>query len=131
MLQSVMRTLVPILYALLIRFGLGDIGVDDATVQAVATLAATGLVYVVLRVAERYRREIGVLLGWIGAPKYDDTAVKGEVVSSRAELDDALAALRDDLGSVVEDKVTAALTKATAPKTTGRKATVKASTKSV
>lgn len=79
--ESVLRTIVPIVYALLIKAGLGQIGVDDATVQSLAALLATGLLYVALRVAERYRKEIGWLLGWAKQPVY----VKGEVVRKQIE----------------------------------------------
>ena len=57
--ESVLRTLVPIVYALLIKAGFASLGVDDVTLQAVAALIVTGILYVALRIGERYKKEIG------------------------------------------------------------------------
>lgn len=79
--ESVLRTIVPIVYALLLKIGFDKIGVDDAVLQDLATLVAAGLLYVALRVGERYKKEVGWLLGYAKQPVY----VKGEVVRKKME----------------------------------------------
>lgn len=72
---AIIRTLVPILYALLIRAGLGEIGVDDTVLQEFVTLVVTGLVYTAIRFAEAHKAQFGWLLGYAAQPVY----VKGDV----------------------------------------------------
>lgn len=69
--ESILRTLVPIVYALLIKAGLDKIGVDDALVQSLAALIVTAALYVGVRVLERVRSSRwGWLLGYPSAPAY-------------------------------------------------------------
>lgn len=68
--ESVLRTLVPIIYALLIKAGFASLGVDDVTLQALAALIVTGILYVGLRIGERYKSQIGWLLGYAAQPTY-------------------------------------------------------------
>lgn len=69
--ESILRTLVPIVYALLIKAGLDRLGIEDALVQSLATLIVTGALYVGLRVLERVRSSSwGWLLGYPSAPAY-------------------------------------------------------------
>ena len=69
--ESVLRTLVPIIYALLIKAGLAEVGVDDTTLQSIAAAAAAGLISVALRVLERARgSRWGWLLGYPAQPQY-------------------------------------------------------------
>lgn len=70
--ESVLRTLVPILYALLIKAGLDQLGLDDVVLQQLATLLATGLLYVALRLLERHQKAVGWLLGYAKQPVYID-----------------------------------------------------------
>lgn len=71
--ESLLRTLVPIIYALLLKAGFAKLGVDDATVQSAAALLAAGLLYLGLRVLERVRSSRwGWLLGYPVAPVYKD-----------------------------------------------------------
>lgn len=69
--ESVLRTVVPILYALLVRYGVVNwLGVDDATAQTLITMAVSGLIYVGLRFAETHQAAFGWLLGYASQPKY-------------------------------------------------------------
>lgn len=68
--ESILRTLVPIIYALLLKAGLDGLGVDDAVIQSAAALLATGLLYVGVRLAEKARPGLGWLLGYPSAPSY-------------------------------------------------------------
>lgn len=70
--ESVIRTLVPILLALLAKTGLQEWGViDSATLEVLVAAAATGLYYVAVRVLERARSSRwGWLLGYPAAPVY-------------------------------------------------------------
>lgn len=71
--ESVLRTLVPILYALLVRFGVVEwLGLDDALMQSVVTMLATGLIYVALRLAEKNKAALGWLLGYASQPSYGE-----------------------------------------------------------
>lgn len=74
-LPSILRTVVPILYALLINWGVvqwfGD-GVSKELWLDFLTLIVTALVYVILRVAERYRAAVGWLLGFPSQPSYGE-----------------------------------------------------------
>lgn len=134
MIQSVMRTGVPIVYALLIHFGFSELGLGDEAATTVATVIVAAALYVILRLLERLQPVIGVLLGWIGEPKYAteaSTTVGHATLMVHTKLgqslDDALSSLRDDLGSIVEDKVTAALSQIMKPTkvTTGRASAAK------
>lgn len=81
LLPAIMRTGVPIVYAVLIKLGLGHLLVAlgmpaDSSTAAVAYIAAvllSVLLYVFIRELERLKPQIGVLLGWIGAPQYANT----------------------------------------------------------
>lgn len=131
---ATVRTVVPIVYAVLIKIGFAHLGLPNAVTTDVATVAVTGALYVLVRLAERVEPRFGVLLGWVGAPQYADP-VNADLTHAKAatkpELQQALDGLRDDLvnaiGSDVEAKVTAALKKpAVAPrKTSAKKAAAK------
>ena len=72
--ESLLRTLVPILYAILVRFGVVNwLGVDDAVLQSAVTLIATGIIYVALRFAETHKAAVGWLLGYASQPSYGET----------------------------------------------------------
>lgn len=68
LLPSVLRTLVPIVYALLIRAGFKSLGLDDLFLQGLAATIVTVLFYIVLRIAERYQSQVGWLLGYGSSP---------------------------------------------------------------
>lgn len=78
--KSVLRTLVPIVYALLIKFGFSQLGLGPVVLNDFATVIATGIVYGALRLVEHYAPQFGWLLGYPQQPKY----VRGEVVSRHA-----------------------------------------------
>ena len=95
--QSVIRTLVPVIVGLLVQLGLKDLlGLDDATLNTVASAIAAGAYYVGVRLAEKYAHPLfGVLLGMPGAPSYP--TVPGEVVSvAAAPVSDASTAATED-----------------------------------
>lgn len=71
--ESILRTLVPIVYALLIKAGFARLGVDDVTLQALAALIVTLVLYVGLRIAERWKKQFGWLLGYAAQPTYAET----------------------------------------------------------
>ena len=69
--ESIIRTVVPIVYALLIRWGFKDyLGLDDALLLNAVTTAVTALVYAGIRYAEQHRQKFGWLLGLPKAPVY-------------------------------------------------------------
>lgn len=74
--ESIARTLVPLVYALLVKAGADQLGVDDVVLQNLAALIVTGVLYVGLRVAEQHFPAAGVLLGWPKSPTYYTTAPK-------------------------------------------------------
>lgn len=69
--ESILRTIVPVIVALLVRWGVRDwLGVDDATLTGVVTVLVTGVYYVAVRVAEKYLPAAGWALGYPAAPTY-------------------------------------------------------------
>lgn len=89
--ESILRTLVPVIYALLLKAGIGEwLGLDDAILQNAAALLGAGLLYVVLRVGERARPWLGWLLGYASPPSYAAKPAAAEIAyysrSTRAEL---------------------------------------------
>ena len=70
--ESILRTLVPIIYALLLKAGIGEwLGIDSTLLQSLAALIVTALLYVAVRVAERAGSPAwGWLLGYPKAPVY-------------------------------------------------------------
>lgn len=68
--QSIIRTLVPIVYALLIHWGFASWGIGNAVVENLATVVSTGLVYIAIRFAETHKQYFGWLLGYPSPPKY-------------------------------------------------------------
>lgn len=69
--ESLIRTLVPIIGALLARAGFKELGVDDATLATLAGGAAAWLYYFGVRVLERASSfRWGWLLGYPSAPVY-------------------------------------------------------------
>lgn len=78
LLPSVLRTLVPMIYALLVRWGVVEwLDPDDLLLTNFITVVVTGVFYVVLRWAEQHWDKIGWLLGYAKQPVY----VKGEVLN--------------------------------------------------
>jgi hypothetical protein len=75
--ESLIRTVVPILYALLVRHGVVEwLGVDDVLVQSALTAVVTALIYMAIRVAERIgSSRWGWLLGYPSAPTYTKAGV--------------------------------------------------------
>lgn len=72
--ESVIRTLVPIIYALLMKTGAAEwLGLESEVAQNVAALLGAGVVYAVVRWAESHRAAFGWLLGYASAPSYGDT----------------------------------------------------------
>ena len=88
MINSLMRTLVPAIYLGLIHLGLSKDIPQDWVVNLIS-LVVLAAVYLVLRLLEQRWRWIGLLLGWIGAPTYD-------------QVDQAKTATRDDLIDVLQ-----------------------------
>lgn len=73
--ESILRTIVPVIVALLVRWGVRDwLGVDDATLTGVVTVGVTGLYYVALRVLEKHFPAAGWALGYPAAPTYPGPA---------------------------------------------------------
>ena len=83
--ESVLRTLVPLIYAMLINVGMMNLGLDEVWMEQAATLIATLIVYVGLRLAERYQPQIGWLLGYASQPHYEATYVQGKMASKRSD----------------------------------------------
>lgn len=78
--DSILRTLVPIVYALLLKWGFGDwLGLDDEFIQSLAALLAAGIVYVILRLLEQYQPLFGLLLGSKKQPVYVKPAAVEDV----------------------------------------------------
>lgn len=68
---SLVRTIVPVIYALLIKVGIDALGVKEEDIQALATALATALVYLAIRLGEQLQPKVGWLLGYPAAPTYD------------------------------------------------------------
>ena len=69
--ESILRTVVPILYALLVKVGfVAWLGGDEQLVTTALTLVASGLIYVALRFAETHKAALGWLLGYPAQPVY-------------------------------------------------------------
>lgn len=82
LLPSVLRTLVPIIYAMLVNWGVVEwLDLPSALWENVITAVVTTAFYVVLRIAERYKSQIGWLLGYAQQPVY----VPGEVLAVTKE----------------------------------------------
>lgn len=82
LLPSVLRTLVPVIYALLVKWGVVSwLGIGDVLIENLITALVTIAFYALLRVAERHWSSIGWLLGYAQQPVY----VPGEVVSVTSE----------------------------------------------
>lgn len=78
LLPSVLRTVVPIIYAFLVQRGVvAWLDPSDVFVTNLITGLVTAVFYVALRLAERHWDKIGWLLGYAQQPVY----VKGEVIS--------------------------------------------------
>lgn len=92
MLNSLMRTVVPALYLLLIHLGLAH-GIAQPWELDVISVLVLAAVYLLLRLLEQRWRFVGILLGWIGAPSYDQPA--------HDAVDQAQTDTRDELGYLV------------------------------
>jgi hypothetical protein len=80
--ESLIRTLVPILYGLLVRLGVVNwLGVDDSVLIGFITLVVTGAIYVAIRFAEAHKTAFGWLLGYPSPPSYEPR-VKGNTRGS-------------------------------------------------
>lgn len=81
LLPSVLRTVVPLIYAMLVRWGVTEwIDPDDLFVTNLITVVVTALFYVALRLMERHWDKIGWLLGYAAPPVYTSgPVVAGEV----------------------------------------------------
>lgn len=93
MLNSLMRTVVPAIYLLLIHLGLAH-GIAQPWELDVISVVVLAAVYLLLRVLEQRWRVIGLLLGWIGAPSYDQPA--------HDAVDQAQTAARDELATLLQ-----------------------------
>lgn len=88
---AIVRTAVPVLYALLARIGLTpiltDLGISEEFVNnALATLVAL-VIYMLVRVLERHSDKWGWLLGYPAAPNYNNgRVVPGEVAFADDEV---------------------------------------------
>lgn len=102
LLPALLRTVVPLVYGLLIQLGLGHY-LPDETVTMVATVAILIAIYLVLRILERLQPKIGMLLGWAKQPQYADV-VKGTVLDAQGEIG---AATKDDLRELGDQLVEA------------------------
>lgn len=115
LLPALLRTVVPLLYGLLIQLGLGRY-LPDETITTIATVAILAAVYLVLRLLEHIQPWIGWALGWAKQPQYADV-VKGKVlkatdavgVATKDDLTELGEQLKTQLAAVVEEKVTAAV----------------------
>lgn len=107
------RTGAGFIYALLIRLGLGQLGLPDELLVDVATFVVTLLILGAAHVLEREWPKIGLVFGWIGAPKYGDV-VQGQVLAVSEEAAAATKAdleqLKADVVEAVEKHVVGALT---------------------
>jgi hypothetical protein len=82
LLPSVLRTLVPIIYAMLVKWGVVEwFDLPSVLWENVITALVTTGFYILLRLAERYQSQIGWLLGYAQQPVY----VKGEVLAVAKE----------------------------------------------
>lgn len=78
LLPSVLRTAVPIVYAMLVKWGVVSwLDLPNLLVENAITAVVTVGFYIALRIAERYQAKIGWLLGYASQPVY----VKGEVLN--------------------------------------------------
>ncbi len=109
LLPALLRTIVPLIYGLLIQLGLGRY-LPDETVTTVATVILLAGIYLVLRLLEHLQPKIGILLGWAKQPQYADV-VQGEVLNAQDLVEtvtkDDLRELGDQLLAAVETKATA------------------------
>lgn len=81
-LPSILRTVVPVIYALLVKWGVVSwIDPDDAFITNFLTILVTGVIYVLARLVETHWSWFGWLLGYAKQPVY----VKGEVLSSMTD----------------------------------------------
>lgn len=107
LLPALMRTVVPLVYGLLISLGLGHY-LPDETITTVATVLILAAIYLILRLLEHLQPWIGVLLGWARQPQYAGV-VAGEVIDVRDQVEtaarSALEQLRDDVLGAVEAKI--------------------------
>jgi hypothetical protein len=78
LLPSLLRTVVPLIYAMLIRWGVVEwLDPDDLFLTNLITVLVTGVFYLVLRLLEQHWDKIGWLLGYAKQPVY----VPGEVLA--------------------------------------------------
>lgn len=77
LIPSVVRTLVPIVIALVVRVGFSETAIDNDWLERALTVLVTMGYYVVARVLERNWSKLGWLLGYPAQPVY----VKGEVIA--------------------------------------------------
>lgn len=75
---SIVRTLVPVVVALLVRLGLRETDLDTTWLVNALTVVVTMGYYVAVRLLEKHWDKIGWLLGFPSSPVY----VKGNVVTA-------------------------------------------------
>jgi len=129
---AIFRTGVPIIYAILIKLGLGQLGLPDAVVTDAATVLLSVLLYAALRGLETIEPRLGVLLGWIGQPDYSGVAdedLEKWRSATKAEVEQALAAVKSDILDALEQKFTKTGAAANTKKTAAKKATAAKSTR--
>lgn len=69
--ESILRTLVPILVALLVRLGVVEwLGVDEAAISGLITVLVTGAYYIGTRLLEQWFPGAGWLIGYPAVPSY-------------------------------------------------------------
>lgn len=81
LIPSTVRTLIPLIVSLLVRYGLAQSTMDTAWLENTLTVLVTAVYYVAIRLLEQHWDRIGWLLGYPKQPVY----VKGEVISSTVD----------------------------------------------
>lgn len=74
---SVVRTLFPVVFALVVRVGFNETSIDSAWLERVLTVVVTMGYYVAVRLLEQYWDKVGWLLGYAKQPVY----VQGQILS--------------------------------------------------
>lgn len=98
MLNALMRTLVPAIYGYLVHLGIAHGTTAPQWAVNLISLGLLAAVYLALRAAEDHWKWFGILLGWVGAPSYDDQKLKDEAAQAQAALANQI---KDMLGFIV------------------------------
>lgn len=71
LLPSLLRTVVPLIYAMLVRWGVVEwLDPDDLFITNAITVVVTAVFYAALRLAEQHHEKVGWLLGYGKQPVY-------------------------------------------------------------